>query len=150
MNIAVLRDLGASPLDFDITRIIRTTRCIAIVGLSPNESRPSWGVARYLKSQGYQIVPVNPAHIGDRILDETVYPSLHSIPKSINIDMVNIFRKPQAVPGIIEEAMMCLPRLRTIWMQLGVSHAAAANRARAQGLTVIEDRCSKIEFSRLH
>lgn len=150
MNIAVLRDLGTSPLDFDITRIIRTTRCIAVVGLSPNETRPSWGVARYLKSQGYQIVPVNPVYAGHKILDETVYPSLHSIPQDTHIDMVNIFRQSQAVPGIVEEAMMCLPSLRTIWMQLGIDHPAAANRARAQGLTVIEDRCAKIEFSRLH
>src|SRR5690606_30827368 len=76
MNLAVLRDTGPSPIDDDIARIARTTRCIAIVGLSPNEARPSWGVARYLKSQGYRIVPVNPGHAGSTILDERVYADL--------------------------------------------------------------------------
>ncbi|SFA62192.1 hypothetical protein SAMN04487972_14514 [Paracoccus halophilus] len=150
MNLAVLRDTGSSPVDMDVSRVIRTTRCIAIVGLSPNESRPSWGVARYLKSQGYRIIPVNPVYAGRRILDERIYSDLHSIPREAGVDMVDIFRQSQAVPGIVEEAMACLPGLQTIWMQLGISHAAAANRARAQGLTVIEDRCAKIEFSRLH
>ncbi len=149
MNIAVLRDIGTSPVDAVIARIIRTTRCIAIVGLSSNESRPSWGVARYLKSQGYRIVPVNPVYAGHKILDELVYPDLRSIPHEIGIDMVDIFRQSQAVPGIVEEAMASQPALRTVWMQLGISHAPAANRARTRGLTVIEDRCSKIEFSRL-
>lgn len=150
MNIAVVRDLGTSPVDVDIARIIQTTQCIAIVGMSPNEMRPSWGVARYLRSQGYRVIPVNPVYAGQKILDETVYPNLHTIPRDTGVDMVDIFRQPQAVPGIIDEAMMCLPRLHTVWMQLGISHPAAANRARAQGLTVIENRCPKIEFSRLH
>ena len=149
MSTAVLRDIGTSPVDAIIARIIRTTRCIAIVGLSSNESRPSWGVARYLKSQGFRVVPVNPVYAGHSILDETVYPDLRSIPHDLGVDMVDIFRQSQAVPGIVEEAIATQPALRTVWMQLGISHPIAAGQARAQGLTVIEDRCSKIEFSRL-
>ena len=148
MNIAIVRDFGTSPVDADISRIAHTTRCIAIVGMSVNEARPSWGVARYLKSQGYRIVPVNPVYAGKTILGEIVYPNLHAIPHEISVDMVDIFRQPVAVPGIIKDAMACLPRLRTIWMQLGISHPHAAGYARAQGLTVIEDRCPKIEFPR--
>ncbi|RDW12804.1 CoA-binding protein [Paracoccus thiocyanatus] len=148
MNLAVLRDTGPSPIDDDIARIARTTRCIAIVGLSPNEARPSWGVARYLKSQGYRIVPVNPGHAGSTILDERVYADLREIPAELAVDMVDIFRRPEAVPGIVEDALAHLPHLATIWMQLGVRHPQAAARARARGLTVVEDRCPKIEFPR--
>ena len=148
MNIAVIRDYGTSPVDADISRIARTTRCIAIVGMTPKETRPSWGVARYLKSQSYRIVPVNPVYAGRAILGEHVYPSLHTIPHELDVDMVDIFRHAEAVPGVVADALACLPKLRTIWMQLGISHPQAANHARAQGLTVIEDRCPKIEFPR--
>ena len=148
MNFAVLRDIGTLPIDSDIARIARETRCIAIVGLSPNELRPAWGVARYLKSQGYRVIPVNPGHAGAEILDETVYPDLASIPAEVGVDMVDIFRRPEAVPAVVEEAITHLPHLRTIWMQLGIHHAAAAARGRLRGLTVIEDRCPKIEFPR--
>ncbi|MDF3855472.1 CoA-binding protein [Paracoccus sp. P2] len=148
MNLAVLRDIGTSPVDDDIARIARTVRCIAIVGLSPNEARPSWGVARYLKSQGYRIIPVNPGHAGGTILDERVYPDLRAIPPEQAVDMVDIFRRAEAVPAIVDQALAHLPRLDTIWMQLGIRHPQAAGRARARGLTVIEDRCPKIEFPR--
>lgn len=148
MNLAILRDIGSSPVDDDIARIARSTRCIAIIGLSPNEDRPSWGVARYLKSQGFRVIPVNPGHAGSLMLDELVYPDLSAIPPETGVDMIDIFRRAEAVPGVVEQAMTHLPRLRTVWMQLGISHAQAANRARARGLTVIEDRCPKIEFPR--
>lgn len=148
MNLAILRDIGSSPVDDDIARIARSTRCIAIIGLSPNEDRPSWGVARYLKSQGFRVIPVNPGHAGSLMLDELVYPDLAAIPPEAGVDMVDIFRRAEAVPDVVEAAMTHLPRLRTVWMQLGISHAQAANRARARGLTVIEDRCPKIEFPR--
>lgn len=148
MNFAVLRDIGTSPMDEDIARIAREARCIAVVGLSPNELRPAWGVARYLKSQGFRVIPVNPHHAGTQILGEDVYPDLASIPAAIPVDMVDIFRRAEAVPAIVEEAIEHLPALATIWMQLGIRHAAAAARARLRGLTVIEDRCPKIEFPR--
>ncbi|MDO5657228.1 MAG: CoA-binding protein [Paracoccus sp. (in: a-proteobacteria)] len=133
----------------DIRRIKDETRTIAVVGLSPKEDRPSWGVARFLQGQGYKIIPVNPGHAGEQILGETVYADLASIPKDAGVDMIDIFRRSDAVPAIVDEAMAELPDLRTIWMQLGVSHDEAAARARASGLTVVENRCPKIEFPRL-
>jgi len=148
MSLAIVRDTGTSPVDEDIARIARSARCIAIVGLSPNETRPAWGVARYLKSQGYRIIPVNPGHAGASILDEKVYPDLRAIPPEAEVDMVDIFRRAEAVPAIVEQALAHMPRLATIWMQLGIRHPQAAARARARGLTVIEDRCPKIEFAR--
>lgn len=134
--------------DEDIARIAQTVKVIAMVGLSPTESRPSWGVARYLQANGFRVIPVNPGHVGTRILGETVYASLSDIPKAEGVQMVDIFRRAEAVGPIVDEALSQLPDLRAIWLQLGIRHDAAADRARAKGLTVIQDRCPKIEFPR--
>ena len=134
--------------DEDIERIAHTVRTIAMVGLSPNEARPAWGVARYLQSQGYRIIPVNPGHAGKSILGEVVYADLTQIPTEAGVQMVDIFRRSEAVPQIVDEALASLPALKVIWTQLGVSSESAAQKARAQGLTVIQDRCPKIEFPR--
>ena len=131
-----------------IARIARTVKTIAMVGLSANEARPAWGVARYLQSQGYRVIPVNPGHAGQTILGETVYADLAAIPKDAGVEMVDIFRRSEAVPAIVDEALAVLPDLRVIWTQLGVQSDSAADKARAQGLTVIQDRCPKIEFPR--
>ncbi len=119
-----------------------------MVGLSPNEARPAWGVARYLQSQGYRVIPVNPGHAGKSILGEVVYADLTQIPTEAGVQMVDIFRRSEAVPQIVDEALASLPALKVIWTQLGVSSESAAQKARAQGLTVIQDRCPKIEFPR--
>ena len=132
-----------------IRQIRDQTRTIAVVGLSPKQDRPSWGVARFLQARGYRIIPVNPGHAGQEILGETVHADLASIPAGAHVDMVDIFRRSDAVPAIVDEAMRVLPDLRTIWMQLGVTHAEAATKAEAAGITVIQDRCPKIEFLRL-
>ena len=134
--------------DQDIARVARGVKVIAIVGMSPNESRPSWGVARYLQAQGFRIIPVNPGHAGSVILGERVYGSLSEIPAEAGVDMVDIFRRSDAVAGIVEETLTHLPDARVVWTQLGVRDDAAARRARAAGLTVIQDRCPKIEFPR--
>lgn len=134
--------------DEDIARIARTHRVIAMVGLSDNESRPSWGVARYLQSQGYRVIPVNPGHTGQTILGETVYASLSDIPAGAGVQMVDVFRRSELVGPIVDEALAVLPELSTIWLQLGVRDDLAAERARARGVTVIQDRCPKIEFPR--
>jgi len=134
--------------DQDIARIARSTRVVAVVGLSPNEMRPSWGVARYLQSQGIRIIPVNPGHEGHEILGEAVYASLSDIPAEVGVQMVDIFRRSEAVGAIVDEAIAHLPDLKTVWTQLGVRDDAAAERARHAGLTVIQDRCPKIEFPR--
>ena len=134
--------------DEDIRRIARTNRVVAVVGLSPNEARPSWGVARYLQSQGFRVIPVNPGHAGKVILGETVYASLSDIPRDAGVQMVDVFRRSEAVPAIVDEALAVLPDLATIWLQLGVRDDQAAARAEARGVTVIQDRCPKIEFPR--
>lgn len=134
--------------DEDIARVAQSTRVIAVVGLSPNESRASWGVARYLQANGLRVLPVNPGHAGSRILGEHVYASLTDIPKSAGVQMVNIFRRPEAVGPIVDEALRHLPDLQTIWLQLGIRNDAAVEKARQRGLFVIQDRCSKIEFAR--
>lgn len=134
--------------DQDIARIAREVRVIAVVGLSPKDDRPSWGVARYLQAQGIRVVPVNPGHAGGTILGEMVYGDLASIPDDAGVEMVDIFRRSDAVGGIVDEALAHLPDLKVIWTQLGVRDDRAAERARAGGLTVIQDRCPKIEFPR--
>ena len=134
--------------DEDIARIARTNKVIAVVGLSPNEARPSWGVARYLQANGFRVIPVNPGQAGGTILGETVYASLSEIPKSAHVQMVDIFRRSEAVGPVVDEALAHLPDLRSIWLQLGIRNDAAAARARARGITVIQDRCPKIEFPR--
>ena len=130
----------------DIARIARDTKVIAVVGLSPKQDRPSFGVARFLQSRGYKIIPVNPGHAGQQILGETVVASLSDIAPDARVDMIDIFRQSDAVPAIVDEAMAALPDLKTVWMQIGVAHPDAAAKAEAAGLTVIQNRCPKIEF----
>lgn len=137
------------PSDDELRRILRATRVIAVVGVSPNPIRPSYFVARYLGLKGFTVIPVNPGHAGEEILGHRVHGSLADIPKAARVDMVDIFRRSEAVPAIVEEALRELPDLRTIWMQIGVRHEAAAARAGAAGISVVQDRCPKIEYQRL-
>ena len=130
-------------------RIKDETKVIAVVGLSPKSDRPSWGVARYLQGLGNRIIPVNPGHAGEQILGETVYADLAAIPADAGVDMVDIFRRSEAVPAIVDEALRVLPDLKVIWMQLGVIHDAAAAQGEAAGKIVVQDRCPKIEYPRL-
>lgn len=134
--------------DDHIENIAQQTKVIAVVGLSPRESRASWGVARYLQAQGIRVIPVNPGHAGSKILDEDVYASLSDIPKEAGVQMVDVFRRSDAVGEIVDEALEELPDLKVIWLQLGVRDDDAANRARGQGVTMVQDRCPKIEFPR--
>ncbi len=127
--------------------VLKRVRTIAVVGVSANPVRPSYYVARYLALKGYRVVPVNPGLAGQDLLGERVYRTLSDIPG--DIDMVDIFRRSDAVPGIVDEALTRWPKLDVIWMQIGVRHAEAAARAERQGVTVIQDRCPKIEYQRL-
>ncbi len=135
--------------DTFLREILTTTQVVAVVGVSPNPVRPSYFVARYLKLKGYRMIPVNPGHAGSELLGETVYANLASIPKDAAVDMVDIFRRPEAVPAIVDEAMEHLPDLKTVWMQIGVQHPDAAAKAEAAGLRVVQNRCPKIEYQRL-
>lgn len=139
----------ASYSDPFLREILTTTRVVAVVGVSPNPVRPSYFVARYLALKGFRVIPVNPGHAGSDLLGERVYPDLASIPKEAKVDMVDIFRRSDAVPAIVDEAIAQLPDLRTIWMQIGVQHPEAAAKAEAAGLRVIQNRCPKIEYQRL-
>ncbi len=130
-----------------LKEILTRTKRIAVVGVSLNPVRPSYYVARYLGLRGFEVVPVNPLHAGEEVFGREVLPNLASIPGGV--DMVDIFRRSEAVPEIVEEALAAFPALQTIWMQIGVSHAEAAARAEARGVTVIQNRCPKIEYQRL-
>jgi predicted CoA-binding protein len=133
--------------DAQLRDILTRTRVIAMVGVSPDPLRPSHFVGRYLSLRGYRIIPVNPAHVGKRLWGETVRAGLEDCPAET--DMVDIFRRSEAVPAIVETALRVLPGLRTIWMQIGVEHPEAAAQARARGIDVVMDRCPKIEHQRL-
>jgi len=135
--------------DSHLLRLLRRTKVIACVGVSTNPVRPSFFVARYLGLKGYRVIPVNPMARGERLLGETVVGDLSEIPADIPVDMVDIFRRPDFVPEIVDSALTHLPALRTIWMQIGVVHAEAARVAEARGTDVIMDRCPKIEHQRL-
>lgn len=131
-----------------IKSILRSTKTIAMVGASGNPMRPSYFAMKYLLDKGYLIDPVNPGIAGQQILGRKVYANLHDVPAPI--DMVDIFRSSDAAPGIVAEALQEKDRLglKTIWMQLGVVNEDAAEIARAAGITVIMDRCPKIEHGR--
>ena len=134
--------------DREIERIARDTRVLAMVGLSPNEARPSWGVARYLLAQGIKVIPVNPGHAGKTILGQPVYASVADIPADAGVQVVDIFRRSSAVADVVDQVLTHLPETKVIWTQLNVRDDAAAEKARRAGVTVIQDRCPKIEFPR--
>ena len=127
--------------------ILTRTKVIAAVGVSPNPIRPSYFVARYLGFKGYRVIPVNPRHSGKILFGEKVYAQLSDIKEPV--DMVDIFRKSEAVPAIVDEALACFANLKTIWMQIGVEHSAAAAKAEARGIDVIQNLCPKMERQRL-
>ncbi|MEO3415214.1 CoA-binding protein [Roseovarius sp. CAU 1744] len=127
--------------------VLKRTRVIAVVGVSMNEVRPSYYVARYLSLKGFTVIPVNPGHAGKMLFGQTVRGSLTEI--SEPVDMVDIFRRSEHVPPIVDEALAAFPGLQTVWMQIGVINEAAAKTARARGVDVIMNRCPKIEYQRL-
>lgn len=133
--------------DAYIAGILESVRTVAIVGASVNEVRPSFFVAKYLIDKGYAVFPINPGHAGKEILGRMTYARLADVPELI--DMVDIFRASDAVPGIVDEALALEPKPKVIWMQLTVRHDGAAAKAEAAGLSVVMNRCPKIEYARL-
>ncbi len=133
--------------DAYIRGILNTVRTIAMVGFSPKENRPSYFAFKYLLERGYRMAPINPGHAGQQVLGRTVYAKLADVPEPI--DMVDIFRAAQFVPGIVDEALALSPRPQVIWMQLGIRNDEAAAKAEAAGLKVVMNRCPKIEYGRL-
>lgn len=127
--------------------VLNGAKIVAIVGVSSNPVRPSYFVARYLALRGVRVVPVNPGLVGQVLFGETVYANLSEIP--FDVDMVDIFRRSDAVPAIVDEALARWADLAVIWMQIGVEHAQAAAVAEARGVNVVQNRCPKIEYQRL-
>ncbi len=130
--------------------ILHSVRTIAMVGISPYWNRPSFFAMKYLQVKGYRVIPVNPRAAGDEILGEACYAGLAEVPGKI--DMVDIFRDPEAAGAVVDEAIALKDEkgIRVVWMQLGIRNDAAAARGEAAGLTVVMNRCPKIEFGRLH
>ena len=129
----------------EIKDTLRSSKIVAIVGISPKPDRPSYRVASYLQSKGYRIIPVRPD--GDEVLGEKVYRNLTEIPKEIEIDIVDIFRKPEDVPPVVEEAIQ--RGAKVVWMQEGIVNRKACDKAEQAGLKVVMDRCIKKEHQRL-
>ncbi len=130
--------------DEKLKDIFNSTKTIAIVGLSPDESKASNMVAKYLKSVGFKIVPIYPKE--DEILGEKVYRALSEVP--FKLDMIDIFRKPQAISKIVDEALK-RGDIDTIWTQLGLVNNEASKKAEKNGLNVVQSKCTKIEHKRL-
>jgi len=133
--------------DSYIRGILNTVKSIAMVGISPKESRPSYFAFKYLLERGYNMIPVNPGQAGREILGRKVHARLKDIPEPV--DMVDIFRAPQYAVPIVEDALLLNPKPQVIWMQLGVRNDEAAAIAEAAGLKVVMNRCPKIEYGRL-
>jgi uncharacterized protein len=131
-----------NPEDEEIKAILAENRVVAVVGLSPKPERDSHRVAKYLQEHGYRIVPVRPK--ADEILGEKCYASLRDIP--FPVDVVDIFRQVEAIPGIVEDAIAI--GAKVVWMQLGLAENQSAQRAREAGLQVVMNKCIKIEHSR--
>lgn len=129
--------------DEELRGLLEAAHIIAVVGLSDDPWRPSYGVATYLQHQGYRIIPVNPEIT--EVLGERAYPDLASVP--FDVDIVDLFRRPAVVGAHVDQAIAKGTKL--IWMQLGVYDSAAAQRARATGIPVVSNRCLKIDHARL-
>jgi predicted CoA-binding protein len=124
-----------------IADILKNYKTIAVVGLSSNPRRPSFGVAQYMQSAGYRIIPVNPNET--EVLGEKCYPRLEDVPKSQRIEIVDIFRRAENIPPVVDSSIVI--GAKVIWMQLGIDNQNAAAQARAAGLFVVEDACILIE-----
>jgi len=129
--------------DKELTQLLTEAKNIAVVGLSSKPARASFGVARFLQRRGYRIIPVNPAET--EVLGERAYARVADVPDAI--DIVDVFRRSEAVPGVLEDALSKKPRC--FWMQEGVVHEEAARRAAAAGIPVVMDRCILKEIARL-
>ncbi|EQB67662.1 MAG: CoA-binding protein [Thermoplasmataceae archaeon] len=131
--------------DEDIKVLLKNSKNIAVVGISDKQERDSFGVAKYLVSKGYNVIPVNPSLENWQGIKS--YPNLSSIPKNTRLDIVDIFRKPEAVGEIVEESIKVKPK--AIWMQLGVINEEAGKKASDSGMTVVMDKCIMVEHRKL-
>ena len=126
-----------------LRRILNDNKKVAVVGLSANWSRPSFFAAKYMLEHGFEVIPVNPNY--SEILGQTCYPDLASIPGSV--DIVDLFQKVERIEPLVDQAIEI--GTKVVWMQLGIVHEKAAEKARAAGLEVVMDRCIKIKYAKL-
>jgi uncharacterized protein len=129
--------------DEELSKLLQEAKTIAVVGLSSNPARASFGVSRFLQRQGYRVIPVNPSET--EVLGERAYASVHEIPEQV--DIVDIFRRSEAASEVVDDALLKKPRL--IWMQEGVVNHDAAQKAEAAGIPVVMDKCMLKELARL-
>jgi len=133
--------------DSYIRSVLRDVKTIAMVGASPNTVRPSYFVLKYLRERGYDVIPVNPGQAGKPILGTRFAATLADIKQPI--DMVDVFRASEQVPGVVDEVLKLDPLPKYLWMQLGIRNDAAAAKLEAAGIKVVMNRCPKIEYGRL-
>jgi predicted CoA-binding protein len=149
LSLAGFSAMSTAALNSEATmrKILTHSKTIALVGASPKPERPSNYVMKFLLDHNYDVIPINPGLEGQQLHGKTVYGSLSSIPKSVEIDMVDIFRNSAAVPPIVDEAISV--GAKYIWMQLGVINEEAAEMAKKNGLEVVQNACPKMEIPRL-
>lgn len=134
-----------SPTDEELRQILAVSKRIAVVGLGDNPGRPAYGVARYLQKQGYRIAPIHPHD--DETLGERVYRSLEEAAADGPVDIVDVFRRSDAIPGLVAPCVAIRPRV--VWLQVGVRHDEAAGALEAAGIPVVQNRCLAVEHYRL-
>jgi predicted CoA-binding protein len=133
--------------DGKILEVLKSVKTMAIIGASANTIRPSYFVAKYMAAKGYKLFPINPGHAGKEIADAMTYKSLAELPAPV--DMVDIFRNIKALPGIVSEIMQMPELPKVVWLQLGIRDDSIASALEMAGITVIQNRCPKIEYGRL-
>jgi uncharacterized protein len=133
--------------DSFIRGILDSVKTVAIVGASQGDDKPSMFVVKYLSERGFRVYPINPGRAGQLVAGVNAYAQLKDVPEPI--DMVDVFRRAEAVPQVLDEVLTLSPLPKVFWMQLGVKNDKAAARAEAAGMTVVMNRCPKIEYGRL-
>jgi predicted CoA-binding protein len=133
--------------DSQLSEILEQNHTIAVVGIKDREGEDAYRIPKYMQEHGYTIVPVNPKL--ERVLGEKAYASLRELDDDVHVDVVNLFRATDNVPDHVEEILSMKPLPRVVWLQLGIHDGPSAARMRAEGITVIQDRCIKVDHARL-
>lgn len=136
-------------IDTDLIEIFQQTKTIALIGASIKPNRASYRVGNYLADLGYHVIPINPDYVGKTLFGHPVVATLQDIENPKSVDMIDIFRRTEFIPDVVNQAIQALPNLQTIWMQLDLMHDKAAMKASNAGIMVVQDRCPKIEYPRL-